>query len=110
MISYFVRRILLLIPTLFLVTIIVFLLVRLIPGDVVDLMLQELYGVSGGGGGGGISAGGVTIDREEVERRLGLDVPIHVQYGRWIGVAPAPDEKTGEPVYNGILQGCKVTR
>ena len=28
---------------------------------------------------------GGTIDREALEHRLGLDVPVHVQYGRWIG-------------------------
>jgi len=107
MVAYFIRRALLLIPTLFLVTIIVFLLVRLIPGDVVDLMMQEIYGVSGGSSGGGssVGSGGGTIDREEVERRLGLDVPIHIQYGRWIGVIPTLDEATGEPEYNGIFQG-----
>ncbi len=25
------------------------------------------------------------VDREAVERRLGLDVPVYVQYGRWLG-------------------------
>ncbi|MDE0230477.1 MAG: ABC transporter permease [Spirochaetaceae bacterium] len=30
------------------------------------------------------SAGGV-VDREALERMLGLDVPVHVQYGRWMG-------------------------
>ena len=25
------------------------------------------------------------LDREALERRLGLDVPVYVQYGRWIG-------------------------
>ena len=29
--------------------------------------------------------GGGTLDREAVERMLGLDVPVYVQYGRWIG-------------------------
>ena len=34
-----------------------------------------------------VSAGGgwFVIDREEMERRLGLDVPVPVQYGRWVG-------------------------
>ena len=36
---------------------------------------------------------------------LGLDVPVHVQYGRWIGVLPTPDWKTGESQFSGILQG-----
>ena len=71
--AYIIRRLLLLIPTLLLVTIIVFLTVRLIPGDVVDLMVGEM----------GAEAG-ATIDREAVERALGLDQPVYVQYGRWI--------------------------
>ncbi len=29
--------------------------------------------------------GGGALDREAVERRLGLDVPVYVQYGRWMG-------------------------
>ncbi len=36
---------------------------------------------------------------------LGLDVPVHVQYGRWIGVLPTPDWKTGKSQFSGILQG-----
>ena len=65
----------LVIPTLFLLTILVFLSVRFIPGDVIDAMLGRMqFGMSGG-----------AIDREALEHRLGLDVPVHVQYGRWIG-------------------------
>ena len=72
--TYIIRRILLIIPTLFILTILVFLSVRFIPGDVVDAML------------GRMEAGlVVTIDREALMRMLGLDVPVHVQYGRWIG-------------------------
>ena len=40
-----------------------------------------------------------------LEAVYGLDVPVHVQYARWIGVLPGPDRFTGEPIYNGILQG-----
>ena len=45
------------------------------------------------------------VDREALERMLGLDVPVYVQYGRWIGVLPTPDWLTGESRFNGILQG-----
>ena len=38
-------------------------------------------------------------------RLLGLDVPVHVQYARWIGVLPTPDSITGESHFNGLLQG-----
>ena len=106
--AYVIRRVLLLIPTLFLVTIIVFLLVRLMPGSVVDVIVQELIGLAEAGNaptGGEAAGGGVEIDREAIERRLGLDVPLHVQYGRWIGVLRTPNQRTGESEYNGILQG-----
>ena len=76
-------------------TILVFLAVRFIPGDVVDIMVLEMESFAGPG----------AIDREAMERMLGLDVPAHVQYGRWLGVLPTPDFFTGEPRFNGILQG-----
>ena len=105
--AYIIRRLLLLIPTLFLLTLIVFLLVRLMPGNVVDIIVQEILGLTYGdpGMGGTRGAVGVEIDRAAIEHRLGLDVPVHVQYGRWIGVLPAPDLQTGESRYNGIFQG-----
>ena len=72
--TYIIRRLLLLIPTLFIVTVIVFLLIRLIPGDLIGAMAEEMG-----------PEVGLYMDRAAIERRLGLDVPIHVQYGRWIG-------------------------
>ena len=72
--AYIIRRLLLVIPTLFLLSIIVFLTVRFIPGDVVDAMLSEMQWEGGG-----------DLDRATLERRLGLDVPVWMQYGRWIG-------------------------
>ena len=67
--TYITRRVLLLIPTFFLVTILVFLSVRFIPGDAVDLLLYRMENTATG-----------KIDRAELERRLGLDVPVYVQY------------------------------
>ena len=78
--AYVIRRVLLLIPTFFLLTILVFLSVRFIPGDAVDLLLFRMGAYNEGAGGGGSA-----IDRAELERRLGLDVPVHVQYSRWMG-------------------------
>ena len=70
--AYILRRLLLILPTLVILSILVFLSLRFIPGDVVDVIQgkMEWYG---------------KIDRAAVERRLGLDVPVYVQYGRWIG-------------------------
>ena len=47
----------------------------------------------------------IKIDREAMERMLGLDVPVYVQYGRWIGVLPTPDWITRESHFKGLLQG-----
>ena len=73
--TYIIRRVLLLIPTFFLVTILVFLSVRFIPGDAIDLLMFRMA-QSG--------SSGTAIDREKLERRLGLDVPAYVQYARWM--------------------------
>ncbi len=70
--AYIIRRLLLIIPTLFLLSIIVFLSVRFIPGDVIDTMLASDQNTM------------VGIDREALLRQLGLDVPVYVQYGRWL--------------------------
>ena len=71
---YIIRRLLLIIPTLFILSILVFLSVRFIPGDVIDVMVARMIHYVEGG-----------VDREALERMLGLDVPLYVQYGRWIG-------------------------
>ena len=92
--AYIIRRLLLLIPTLLILSIIVFLLVRFIPGDIIDTMVAEMGVYSTG-----------EYDREALEHMLGLDVPVYVQYGRWIGVLPTPDWRTGESHFTGLLQG-----
>ena len=71
--AYVIRRVLLIIPTLLILSMIVFLLVRFIPGDVIDAMQADFAFTAG------------EIDREALERKLGLDQPIPVQYARWLG-------------------------
>jgi len=88
--SYLIRRILLVIPTLLLVTMIVFLLVRFIPGDVLDIMIAEMSE----------ETGSEFMDIEGLKIQLGLDVAIPEQYGRWLGVWPQADGKI-----LGLLQG-----
>ena len=94
--AYIIRRLLLIIPTLWLLSILVFLSVRFIPGDAIDVWVAKMatYGEA-------IQ----DFEREDFERFLGLDVPAHVQYGRWIGVLPTPDWVTGESHFRGLLQG-----
>jgi len=104
--AYAIRRGLLIIPTLLLLTILVFLLVRLMPGNIVDVMVQDLIQMNTtSGGASSTTASGIDINRAEIERRLGLDVPIFTQYARWLGVARTPNPETGKLEYDGILQG-----
>ncbi|MBA7471831.1 Glutathione transport system permease protein GsiC [subsurface metagenome] len=89
---YIIRRLLLVIPTIFLVSLIVFLMIRLIPGDAVDAVVARMREV---GFGGDFAAG-----RAHFEQLLGLDVPVFTQYGRWLGVIPGADGSL-----SGIFQG-----
>jgi len=81
------------IPTLFLTSLMIFLMLRLIPGDIIDIMVRQMSGKTGGMG---IEAS----EKEAIERAMGLDVPIIQQYGRWIGVVPDKDGNV-----SGLLQG-----
>jgi peptide/nickel transport system permease protein len=79
--------------TLLLVTVIVFLSVRFIPGSLVELMVADKYRES-------------TTSREEmvvaVREQLGLDVPIWEQYLRWLGVYPQKDGKISGVLENDL--------
>jgi peptide/nickel transport system permease protein len=67
--QYVLRRMALAVPTLFLVSVIVFGLMRLMPGDVATRMVEG-------------HAYAPTIDA--LRRDLGLDRPVHVQYIEWV--------------------------
>jgi len=71
--GYIVRRFIALIPTLFFASFIVFLTIRLIPGDIIDLMLSQ----------NDVSASKQT--REQLQALLGLDTPLYIQYFKWMG-------------------------
>ncbi|MBM3557518.1 MAG: ABC transporter permease [Alphaproteobacteria bacterium] len=73
MLRYVVQRLLLMVPTLIGVAVLCFFLLRVVPGDVVEVKLRA-------------DGGSVTQDVVEAERkRLGLDRPLVVQFGEWFG-------------------------
>ncbi|MFC1983506.1 ABC transporter permease [Chloroflexota bacterium] len=78
--AYIIRRVLLIIPTFILVTMIVFLLVRLVPGHALDIMAQQMLGQSG-------AFETMEDAKARISEQMGFDVPIHVQYFRWVGSA-----------------------
>ena len=73
MTTYVIRRLLLAVPTLFILTVLVFMLVRFLPGNIIDMMESDLEALDW------------ELDREGFLRLMGLDVPFYVQYARWIG-------------------------
>ena len=75
MTTYMIRRLLLMIPTLLGITIMVFAISRMAPGDPVSL---------GMGPGGQMDAERAADVREARMKLYGLDKPIHVQYGKWL--------------------------
>lgn len=89
--SYFIRRLLLMIPTFFGVTLLCFSLTRLLPGGPVDIELAKLR--AGGTGGetvaasaNAVSGGSQVTDsyREELKKQFGFDRPIYEQYYKWL--------------------------
>ena len=66
---YILRRVLLLVPTLLLVSFFIFSIVRLLPGDVVTIMISEQ---------------GYADDEAELRKTLGLDKPLVIQYAMYM--------------------------
>lgn len=96
--DYIIRRVLLIIPILFGISLIAFFLVRLIPGDTVTVMLGPLY----------------TEEQAAILReRYGLDRSLIYQYWVWISGVVRGDLGhsffTGQPVLQSILMRLPVT-
>lgn len=87
MLSYVRRRLLMLIPLLVIVSILVFSMIHLMPGDPAEVIAGE---------------GATQEDIENVRRALGLDRPLHEQYLTWMANALRGDFgqsiRTGRPV------------
>ena len=72
MLRYAINRILLMIPTLLGVAVLVFFLLRIVPGDIVEIKLR--------GDGGTVTQETIELER----KRLGLDRPLINQFGTWM--------------------------
>jgi len=98
MLGYIARRLILTLPTLLLVALAVFFLIRLIPGDPAALLLGE-----------GADAAAIETLRHD----LGLDRPLPVQFANWLGHALKGDLghsiATGEPVGSLIIDRFQLT-
>lgn len=101
--QYLARRLLLIIPTMVLLTAIVFALMRVLPGDIAKLLLS--------GDEGGVNMNQYTLDT--LRAKLGLDRPLYMQYFTWLWDMTRGD--FGESLYSGrsvtseLLQRLPIT-
>jgi peptide/nickel transport system permease protein len=100
MTRYIVRRVLQVVPVVFGISVAVFLMLRLIPGDVVDVILG--------------TEGAASPERmAQLRRTFGLDRPYHEQYLEWVGGMLSADFgrsiRTSRPILPDILARFPVT-
>jgi peptide/nickel transport system permease protein len=70
--TYLIRRLLLMILTLFGISVLIFVLLRVVPGNIADILFDAAGMVS-------------AAEKHKLETELGLDKPIIIQYFNWIG-------------------------
>ena len=97
---YILKRLLLMIPTLFIVVTATFALMHIVPGDAVLAQIEE----------------GTNLRPEQLEQmreRLGLDKPVYVQYGDWLwGLAhfdAGVSLFTGRPVIDQLTRAIPIS-
>jgi peptide/nickel transport system permease protein len=76
MLAYILNRLLRMIPQVFIISVLAFVIIQLPPGDYITEYIRRLQ------------ASGATVDQYEIDRltkMYGLDRPLHVQYIKWIG-------------------------
>lgn len=97
---YLTRRVIALIPTLIGVSIIVFVVIHLIPGDTISAMIGTTYKLT-------------EAQAAALRAYFGLDKPLYQQYLHWIWAALHGDfgysVRSGEPVMSEILKRFPVT-
>ena len=100
MLAYIIRRIAYLVPVLFVLTLVVFTFVEMLPGNIVDTLI----------GSEGVDD---PETRKILEKEYGLDQPVYVRYAKWLGRAVQGDFGislvTRRPVSVELLSGIPAT-
>ncbi|MFP3998744.1 MAG: ABC transporter permease subunit [Desulfobacterales bacterium] len=84
--DYFVKRLLLIIPTFLGITVLCFLLIQFVPGGPVEQAVMQMRGAEGGEAsfGEGASATVSEQQRKEIEAYYGFDQPVYKRYWNWL--------------------------
>ncbi len=113
MLVYIARRLLLLIPTLFGISLVVFFIIQSAPGGPIEQAIQE---VMDGGGDLSSNTNSGTISEEviqDLKKQYGFDQPIHIRYFKWLGNVLTLDFGRSmiydEPVFNVIKSKFPVS-
>lgn len=100
MLQYLTKRVLEMVPLLFFISALIYLLLHLMPGDPLYSMLQDVP----------------TLGPEDYQRLralYGLDDPVYVQYWKWLWqmlqLNPGYSREYGQPVFDVILPALKNT-
>ncbi len=121
MTAYFIRRLLLVIPTFLGITILIFTITRFVPGGPIERIISEARQMQTGEGGS--TSGGRSSDNqtqplsdeqiEELKRYYGFDKPIHISYFIWLGKVITGDlgESTRyyDPVWDMIKERIPIS-
>jgi microcin C transport system permease protein len=89
MTGYFLRRLLLIVPTFIGITLAAFVVMHFVPGGPIErqIMAYRMAMAQEGGGGGGLAQFSTEIPPEalaEMQRFYGFDKPLHVRYATWL--------------------------
>ena len=112
MTAYFIRRFLLIIPTFIGITIMVFIVTRLVPGGPIERIIaqaQQMPSIQGGAGTGATPEQNQPLSEEqinELKKYYGFDKPVLISYFQWLGKVLTGDLGTStryyDPVWNMI--------
>jgi microcin C transport system permease protein len=119
MTAYFIRRLLLIIPTFLGVTLMVFAITRFVPGGPVERIIMQAQQMQSGGGGTARSISenrGQPLSEEQVEelkRYYGFDKPVLVSYFLWLGKVLSGDlgvsTRYYDPVWDMIRERIPIS-
>jgi microcin C transport system permease protein len=114
--AYFLRRLLLIPPTLFGITIIVFAITRFVPGGPVEQRLLQMQGTGNEVSGGTSSLGQQAVSEEQIQKLkeyYGLDKPWYIAYASWLGKVVRGDlgesYRWNEPVTRSLYEALPVS-
>ena len=121
MTQYFIRRLLLIVPTFIGITILVFVITRFVPGGPIERMIAEVQQAAMQSGAGtmqssGSGIGAATLDEDQIrqlEQYYGFDKPVLVSYWEWLLKVVQFDlgvsTRYSEPVWDTIRERLPVS-